>query len=74
MKVGIGVTCAVCGRRKAPHGRSIPMALCGYLCDGNGCRGYADAPLPGCLWPGETEGEFGYPICDNATREEGGEQ
>jgi hypothetical protein len=33
------------------------------------CDGYNLDPKPGCLWPGETEEEFGYPICEHATKE-----
>ena len=66
MKLGIAVTCAVCGLRKKPHGRSAPIDS--HYCDTN-CPGYYDEPEPGCLWPGETQQEFGYPICDHATEE-----
>lgn len=64
-KIGIAVYCVVCGHRKAPIGRSVPIGL--YLCDRD-CDGYDIAPLPGSLWPGEKESEFGYPCCDNATK------
>lgn len=40
----------------------------GALCD-DGCEGYRNAPLPGDLWPGETEEDFGYTVSVNATRE-----
>ena len=63
MKVGIGVCCAVCGHMKQPHGRSAPLGT--YYCDGD-CPGYDQDPKPGCLWPGETEEEFGFQICSNA--------
>jgi len=33
------------------------------------CKGYEEDPKPGCLWPGETEEEFGYQICSHATME-----
>jgi hypothetical protein len=38
------------------------------LCESN-CSGYYTEPLPGDLWPGETEEDFGYPISNNATKE-----
>jgi len=66
MKVGIEVECVVCHRRKAPHGRSVPYEL--GLCN-HECPGYDKEPLPGCLWPGETEESFPFSICRNATRE-----
>jgi hypothetical protein len=39
-----------------------------YLCD-NDCAGYEHDPKPGCLWPGETEADFGYQCCSHATKE-----
>ena len=73
MRVGIAVYCSVCHRRKAPHGRSVPYALAGSLCSEDmaefECEGYRQEPLPGCLWPGETEEDFGYTICGHATEE-----
>ncbi len=63
-RVGISVTCIICGREKVPHGRS---SGCLDLC-WPGCEGYHLEPKPGCLWPGERESEFGYHVCDNATR------
>ena len=53
MKVGIRVKCAVCGHSKQPRGRSAPMGL--LLCHWSNCKGYDQEPLPGELWPGETE-------------------
>jgi hypothetical protein len=44
------VYCTTCGKRKTPRGRSAPME-CRY-CDFD-CAGYAQAPTPGHLWPGE---------------------
>lgn len=44
--------CAVCGKRKAPRGRSVPLPMAGGLCDWE-CPGYQLAPKPGHLWPGE---------------------
>lgn len=64
-KVGIRVTCGICGRTKQPHGRSAPMAS--SYCDSD-CEGYNENPRPGCLWPGETDEDFEYPCCDAATR------
>lgn len=64
MKVGVRVTCAVCGDMKKPNGRSGPLGVnyCESLWDGHGCEGYWQDPQPGSLWPGETEQEFGYSI------------
>ena len=70
MKVGIYVTCAVCGDMKKPVGRSAPMGA-GY-CDDD-CPGYRQAPFAGSLWPGETEVDFGYPIGSHGTKEVEGE-
>ena len=64
--IGIRVTCAICGRTKKPHGRSAPMAS--SYCDANECEGYYLDPVPGCLWPGETDEDFGFPCCSAATR------
>lgn len=66
MRVGIGVDCTVCKRMKKPHGRSAP--LCGCYCDSD-CPGYELDPKPGCLWPRETEYDFPFACCDNASRE-----
>lgn len=66
-KVGIAVNCAVCKLRKKPHGRSAADAMANSLCDRD-CPGYDQYPLPGCLWPGETDEDFGYPCCDLATQ------
>ena len=66
MKKGIAVTCTVCGLRKKPHGRSAPVES--HYCDQQ-CPGYQHEPTPGCLWPGETQAQFKYPICSNATEE-----
>lgn len=77
MRVGIAVECAVCHLRKKPWGRSAPLAMANSLCDWD-CPGYDTDPKPGCLWPGETEEEFGYPItldatCEAPTPQAGGE-
>lgn len=73
MRVGISVSCLKCGRDKSPHGRSVPdLRADAYCTEGGGCSGYWDAPLPGCLWPRETEEEFGFNICGNAVKDVGG--
>ena len=59
-KVGVAVECAVCHRRKKPIGRD---SRDNGLCDGE-CEGYRQEPKPGSLWPGESEADFGYPVCD----------
>lgn len=61
MKIGVRVECVVCHRTKAPHGRSVPIAMAGRLCDSD-CSGYYAHPRAGTLWPGETEKDFGYPV------------
>ena len=66
MRVGIAVYCEVCKLMKKPHGRSAPLAA--SYCDEE-CEGYTRMPFAGCLWPNETEDEFGYSICRDATRE-----
>lgn len=66
MRVGIKVHCVVCHRSKRPHGRSAPVDS--DYCD-EGCEGYLQAPAPGCLWPGESEAEFGWAVCSNAVVE-----
>ena len=63
--VGIRVDCTICSYMKKPHGRSGPIER--MLCDCH-CEGYDLDPKPGCLWPGETDEDFGYPCCDAATR------
>jgi len=56
------VTCATCGRHKAPRGRSVALEMYGTLCEGQfaetylgrpGCPGYNEEPRPDCRWPGE---------------------
>lgn len=64
-KVGIATRCDKCVRIKKPHGRSAPMGS--DYCDRD-CSGYDLDPLPGCLWPGETDADFGYPCCDLSTK------
>lgn len=66
-KVGISVKCCTCGRSKSPRGRSLPPEISMSYC-GSACPGYRDAPLPGDLFPGETDEDFGYSCSDNSTR------
>ncbi len=66
MKVGISVQCTTCGRTKAPIGRSVPHQL--DLCDRD-CPGNRQDPIPGSLWPGETEADYGYPVSSIGTKE-----
>lgn len=65
-KIGISVVCTLCNNRKQPHGRSAPMDS--MYCDSHSCDSYYDEPKPGCLWPDETDADFGYESCDHATR------
>ena len=73
-KIGIAVTCAVCGLTKKPVGRDASLGS--YLCQPirgdlpGGCEGYYQEPHIGSLWPGESEADFGYPVGDAGTREE----
>jgi len=47
------VTCAVCGLRKQPRGRSAPLEMANSLCEYD-CPGYLAEPLPvPHLWPSE---------------------
>lgn len=68
--VGVVVICGTCGDQKAPHGRSASglRQYCQPLWQDEGCAGYYDDPKPGCLWPGETSEDFGYPHCENGAR------
>lgn len=66
MKLGVAVYCTRCGLRKKPIGRSAPLALANSLCDDD-CPGYRQEPIPGDLWPGETDKEFGFPVRDAGT-------
>ena len=68
MKVGIAVDCTVCGLRKKPIGRSVPLWMARSLCDWP-CPGYYEAPLSGSLFPGETEEEFGYYVGPHGVKE-----
>jgi len=64
-RVGVRVTCAVCGNTKQPIGRSAPPEM--FYCDVDRCRGYRERPYPGSLWPGESERDFGYPVGPEGT-------
>ena len=44
--------CEVCGLRKAPRGRAVPLAMANSMCDWE-CPGYDKSPEAGHLWPGE---------------------
>lgn len=50
------VTCTVCGKDKAPRGRSVPLST--SWCDLD-CRGYELEPLPSLWFPGERDEEPG---------------
>ena len=54
--------CIVCGMDKPPHGRSVPMESAAGYCCSHDCKGYWEEPLTGSLWPGESQGDFGYPV------------
>jgi hypothetical protein len=58
---GYRVTCTICGRTKAPQGRSVPDALYGSICRME-CPGFYEEPLPSNLWPNESEASFGYKV------------
>ena len=64
-KVGVVVTCNLCGQRKKPIGRSAPLEW--YLCDDE-CHGYHQDPKPGSLWMNESEEQFGYPVGNDGVR------
>lgn len=44
--------CTVCGMRKRPHDRSVPLEIENGMC-GRDCSGYNQAPGAGHLWPDE---------------------
>jgi hypothetical protein len=46
------VTCATCGKTKAPRGRDVAAAAGGAYCTAE-CDGYMKAPTAGHLWPDE---------------------
>lgn len=66
-KIGVHVWCKTCGRQKSPHGRSVAFESANSYCD-EYCEGYRKDPQPGCLFPGETDEDFGFTCCDNGTR------
>lgn len=47
------VRCSECEMEAAPSGRDAPAAMPGCNC--------SPGPMRGCLWPGETREQFGYP-------------
>lgn len=65
-KIGIRVSCIVCGHIKQPVGRSAPF---GATFCGSDCKGFYLEPLSGSLWPNESEADFGYPVADVGTTE-----
>ncbi len=75
-RVGIRVYCTVCKDPKLPRGRSEPM-LSGPYCRSYdeydigkpGCPGYEQDPKVGCLWPGESQRDYGYCTCVVGTKE-----
>ena len=66
-RVGIGVTCSLCHRTKAPIGRSVAAAMASDMCDCD-CPGYDQDPQAGWLWPNESEEDFGLPVPNTGTR------
>ena len=58
-KVGARLYCVVCRLHKKPIGRYAPTEM---LHCSDGCNGYHQEPLPGSLWPGESEFDFGYKV------------
>lgn len=70
-KSGKRVNCSMCGKEKAPMGRSVSAYTAANYCHPYGdCDGYALQPYMGSLWPGETEAEFGYMVGTRGTTEE----
>ena len=67
-RIGVDVKCFVCGHSKAPVGRSVPPQ--DYLCNALSCDGYYYIPVPGSLFPGESEEDFGYPVGKAGTTDE----
>ena len=66
-KVGARPYCRLCGQSKKPVGRSAPIET--IFCDDD-CDGYYEYPLPGSLWPGESEFDFGYEVGQHGTLDE----
>lgn len=46
------VYCTVCGKRKAPRGRSVPLEAANGYCNWE-CSGYTQEPKAPHLWPDE---------------------
>lgn len=63
-KFGVRVECLTCGRPKNPRGRDAGVYMASSYCTREGCQGYDDEPRAGSLWPGESEADFGFPVCD----------
>jgi hypothetical protein len=70
-RIGVSVTCVVCGWGKQPMGRSAPLGWAG--CRQDDCAGYRMQPYPGSLWPGESEADFGYHVGAQGTTDASGE-
>lgn len=66
MKIGIEITCPVCGLQKKPRGRSAPIEMA--MCEPDTCPQYRAEPKVGDLWPGESEADFGHPATNDGTR------
>ena len=52
-RIGKKVECKICGRRKAPWGRSISIATCNSYCTRETCEGYVQEPKADGLFPNE---------------------
>ncbi len=48
-KCWTSVDCTMCGMRKQPRGRSVPLEAANSYCDFE-CPGYDDKPWPPHLW------------------------
>ena len=66
-KCGISVYCEVCGNQKKPFGRDAPITSSYCMYD---CTGYHKEPLPGSLWPGESEFDFGFAVGEQGVETE----
>ena len=53
-RTGKRVQCTLCGKDKAPLGRSISDATSASYCHYTTCEGYTQEPKPDTLFPGET--------------------
>lgn len=65
--------CTLCGRRKAPRGRSVAAEVVEGFCMQAMCSGYDQEPTPGHLWPEELK-SMGFlndgppcPVCGEDT-------